>query len=72
MAASTAALRGITKQYKDFTLGPVDMTVPAGTVISTGPRVKSLYCFVMPRKAAVLAAIGQPSHKRRSVSATSS
>ena len=32
-AASTAALRGITKQYKDFTLGPVDMTVPAGSIV---------------------------------------
>ena len=33
MAASTAALRGITKQYKDFTLGPVDMPVPAGSIV---------------------------------------
>lgn len=33
MAASTAALRGITKQYKDFILGPVDMTVPAGSIV---------------------------------------
>lgn len=33
MAASTAALSGITKQYKDFTLGPVDMTVPAGSIV---------------------------------------
>ena len=33
MAANTAALRGITKQYKDFTLGPVDMTVPAGSIV---------------------------------------
>ena len=33
MAACTAALRGITKQYKDFTLGPVDMTVPAGSIV---------------------------------------
>ena len=33
MAVSTAALRGITKQYKDFTLGPVDMTVPAGSIV---------------------------------------
>ena len=33
MAASTAALCGITKQYKDFTLGPVDMTVPAGSIV---------------------------------------
>ena len=32
-AASTAALRGITKQYKDFILGPVDMTVPAGSIV---------------------------------------
>ena len=33
MAASTAALSGITKQYKDFILGPVDMTVPAGSIV---------------------------------------
>ena len=33
MAANAAALRGITKQYKDFTLGPVDMTVPAGSIV---------------------------------------
>ena len=33
MAASTTALRGITKRYKDFTLGPVDMTVPAGSIV---------------------------------------
>ena len=33
MAASTAALRGITKQYTNFTLGPVDLTVPAGSII---------------------------------------
>ena len=39
MAASTAALRGITKQYKDFTLGPVDMTVPAGSIVGLiGPN----------------------------------
>ena len=33
MAANAAALRGITKQYKDFTLGPVDMTMPAGSIV---------------------------------------
>ena len=33
MAANAAALRGITKQYKNFTLGPVDMTVPAGSIV---------------------------------------
>ena len=33
MAATAAALRGITKQYKDFTLGPVYMTVPAGSIV---------------------------------------
>ena len=33
MAANAAALRGITKQYKDFTLGPVDLTVPAGSIV---------------------------------------
>ena len=39
MAANAAALRGITKQYKDFTLGPVDMTVPAGSIVGLiGPN----------------------------------
>ena len=33
MAANAAALRGITKQYKDFTLGPVDLTIPAGCIV---------------------------------------
>ena len=33
MAANAAAFRGITKQYKDFTLGPVTMTVPAGSIV---------------------------------------
>lgn len=33
MAANAAALRGITKQYKSFTLGPVDLTVPAGSIV---------------------------------------
>ena len=33
MAANAAALRGITKQYKNFTLGPIDLTVPAGSIV---------------------------------------
>ena len=33
MAACTVALRGITKQYKNFMLGPVDLTVPAGSIV---------------------------------------
>ena len=33
MAANAAALRGITKHYKNFTLGPVDLTVPAGSIV---------------------------------------
>lgn len=33
MAANTAALRGITKQYKSFTLGPIDLSVPAGSIV---------------------------------------
>ena len=32
MAASTTALRGITTQYKDFTLGTADTTLPAGSI----------------------------------------
>lgn len=33
MAANAAAFCGITKQYKDFTLGPVTMAVPAGSIV---------------------------------------
>lgn len=33
MAANAAALCGITKQYKDFTLGPLDLTIPAGSIV---------------------------------------
>ncbi len=33
MAANTAALRGITKQYKNFTLGPINLSVPAGSIV---------------------------------------
>ena len=33
MAANTAALRGITKRYKSFTLGPIDLSVPAGSIV---------------------------------------
>ena len=25
-------LRGLTKHYKDFTLGPLDLTLPGGTI----------------------------------------
>lgn len=30
---AAAVLNGIKKQYKDFTLGPVDLTIPAGTIV---------------------------------------
>lgn len=30
---AAAVLNGIEKQYKDFTLGPVDLTIPAGTIV---------------------------------------
>ena len=33
MAANAAALRGITKQYKNFTLGLIDLSVPAGSIV---------------------------------------
>lgn len=33
MANEAAILRGVQKQYKDFTLGPVDLTVPTGTIV---------------------------------------
>lgn len=31
--ANAAVLHGIQKNYKDFALGPVDLTVPAGTIV---------------------------------------
>ena len=31
--ANAAVLRGIQKNYKDFALGPVDLTVPAGSIV---------------------------------------
>ena len=33
MANEAAVLRGVQKQYKDFTLGPIDLTVPAGSIV---------------------------------------
>lgn len=33
MPNEAAALRGVQKQYKDFVLGPLDLTVPAGTIV---------------------------------------
>ncbi len=33
MAVNAAALRGIIKQYKSFTLGPIDLSVPAGSIV---------------------------------------
>lgn len=33
MANEAAVLHGVQKQYKDFTLGPVDLTVPTGTIV---------------------------------------
>lgn len=33
MAATAAALRGIEKHYPDFTLGPLDLVVPAGSIV---------------------------------------
>ena len=33
MANEAAILHGVQKQYKDFTLGPVDLTIPTGTIV---------------------------------------
>lgn len=33
MSTEAAALRGVQKHYKDFTLGPLDLTVPAGSIV---------------------------------------
>lgn len=33
MCTTAAALRGIQKQYPNFTLGPLDLTVPAGSIV---------------------------------------
>ena len=33
MSTEAAALRGVQKHYKEFTLGPLDLTVPAGSIV---------------------------------------
>ena len=33
MANEAAILHGVQKRYKDFTLGPVDLTIPTGTIV---------------------------------------
>lgn len=33
MANEAAILHGVQKQYKDFTLGPIDLTIPTGTIV---------------------------------------
>lgn len=33
MTREAAVLRGVQKQYKDFTLGPIDLVVPTGTIV---------------------------------------
>ena len=33
MANEAAVLHGVQKQYNDFTLGPIDLTVPTGTIV---------------------------------------
>ena len=33
MAKEAAILHGVQKHYKDFTLGPIDLTVPTGTIV---------------------------------------
>lgn len=33
MLTTAAALRGATKHYKTFALGPVDLAVPAGSIL---------------------------------------
>ena len=33
MPNEAAVLHRVQKQYKDFTLGPLDLTVPAGTIV---------------------------------------
>ena len=51
-------LRGLTKHYKDFTLGPLDLTLPGGTICGLigengagksttlyTPRKKSVWCW---------------------------
>lgn len=33
MTSEAAVLHGVRKQYHDFTLGPIDLTVPSGTIV---------------------------------------
>lgn len=33
MTNEAAVLRGVQKRYKDFTLGPLDLTIPTGTIV---------------------------------------
>ena len=33
MTTATAALQGVEKHYKKFTLGPIDLVVPAGSIV---------------------------------------
>ena len=34
-------LRGLTKHYKDFTLGPLDLTLPGGTICGLVKRERA-------------------------------
>jgi ABC-2 type transport system ATP-binding protein len=39
MATSAVEIRGLTKRFAKFTLGPIDLTVPAGTIYGfVGPN----------------------------------
>ena len=33
MTNNAAVLRSVEKRYKDFTLGPIDLTIPTGTIV---------------------------------------
>lgn len=69
MTNEAAVLRGVQKRYKDFTLGPVDLTVPAGTIVGLvgengagKTTTLKLLCGVNPADAGEITLLGsQPS-----------
>ncbi|HIZ41262.1 MAG TPA: ABC transporter ATP-binding protein [Candidatus Gemmiger excrementigallinarum] len=69
MTNEAAVLRGVQKRYNDFTLGPVDLTVPAGTIVGLvgengagKTTTLKLLCGVNPADAGEITLLGsQPS-----------
>lgn len=65
MTNEAAVLCGVQKQYKDFTLGPIDLVVPAGTIVGLvgengagKTTTLKLLCGVNPADAGTIALLG--------------